>query len=105
MRVYCAFDLSWNVLHDTMPRPYSDYLRWRIVYQRLFYLKSQEEIALQFRFVCPKLFTGRLTTFGMPVHAVREAFIIVLVGPLVSGLYDCHNCSAFFEHLKYSFMK
>ena len=36
-----------------MPRPYSDDLRWRIVYQKLFYEKSYEEIALQL-FVCPK---------------------------------------------------
>ena len=63
MRVYyCAFDLAWKVLLYTMvtiPRPYSDYLRWRKVYQRLSYLKSHEEIASQL-FVCPKLFTGHL---------------------------------------------
>ena len=58
MRVYCAFYLAWKVLLYTMPRPYSDYLRLRMVYQRLFYLKSRKEIASQL-FVCPKLFTGR----------------------------------------------
>ena len=36
-----------------MPKPYSDDLRWRIVYQRLFYERSYEEIATQL-FVCPK---------------------------------------------------
>ena len=59
MRVYCAFDLAWKVLLYAMLRPYSDYLRWRMVYQRLFYLNSYEEISSQF-FVCPKLLTGRL---------------------------------------------
>ena len=59
MRVYCVFDLAWKVLLYTMPRT-SDYLRWRMVYQRLFYLKSHEEIASQL-FVFPKPFTGRLT--------------------------------------------
>ena len=65
MRVYCPFDLAWKVLLYTMVtmlRPYSDYLRWRKVYQRLSYLKSHEEIASEL-FVCPKLFTGRLTPF------------------------------------------
>ena len=66
MRVYCAFNLAWNVLLHTMPRPYSDYLRWRMVYQRLFSLKSHEEKASQL-FVCPKLFTGCLAPFGTPV--------------------------------------
>ena len=66
MRVYCTFDLARNVLVHTMPRPYSDYLRWRMVYQRLFSLKSHEEIASQL-FVCPKLFTGCLAPFGTPV--------------------------------------
>ena len=36
-----------------MPRPYSDALRWRMVYQRLFYQRSYEEIASQL-FACPK---------------------------------------------------
>ena len=47
MRVYCAFDLAWNVLLYTKQTLYSDYLRSRLVYQRLFYLKSYEEIASQ----------------------------------------------------------
>ena len=38
----------------TMPRPYSaDDLRWRMVYQRLFYQRRYKEIASQL-FVCPK---------------------------------------------------
>ena len=38
----------------TMPRPYSaDDLRWRVVYQRLFYQRRYKEIASQL-FVCPK---------------------------------------------------
>ena len=37
-----------------MPRPYSgDDLRWRMVYQRLFYQRRYNEIASQL-FVCPK---------------------------------------------------
>ncbi len=36
-----------------MPKPYSDDLRWRMIYQRLFYERSYEEIASQL-FVCPK---------------------------------------------------
>ena len=64
MRVYCAFDLAWNVLLYTKQTLYSDYLRWRLLYQRLFYLKSYEEIASQ---LLVKLFTGRLTPFGIPV--------------------------------------
>ena len=47
MRVYCTFDLAWNVLLYTKQTLYSDYLRWRLVYQRLFSLKSYEEIATQ----------------------------------------------------------
>ena len=66
MRVYCAFDLAWKVLLYTMQRLYSDFLLWRMVYQRLFYLKSYEDIASQL-FVCPKLFTGLLTPFGIQV--------------------------------------
>ena len=65
MRVYCAFDIAWKVLLYTMPRQYSDYLRWRMVYQRLFYPKSHP-IESQL-FVCPKLFTGCLTPFRTPV--------------------------------------
>ena len=38
----------------TMPRPYSAHdLRWRMVYQRLFYQRRYKEIASQL-FVCPK---------------------------------------------------
>ncbi len=36
-----------------MPRPYSDDLRWRMVYQRIFYQRSYDEIASQL-FICPK---------------------------------------------------
>ena len=66
MRVYCAFDLARNVLLHTISRPYSDYLRWRMVYQRLFSLKSHEEIASQL-FVCPIMFAGCLAPFETPV--------------------------------------
>ena len=45
-----------------MPRPYSDDLRCRMVYQRLFYEKSYEEIALQV-FVCPKTGYRTIRTF------------------------------------------
>ncbi len=45
-----------------MPRPYSDDLRWRMVYQRLFYERSIEEIAAQL-FVCPKTVYRTLSTF------------------------------------------
>ena len=38
----------------TLPRPYSAHdLRWRMVYQRLFYQRKYKEIASQL-FVCPK---------------------------------------------------
>lgn len=36
-----------------MPKAYSDDLRWRVVWLKLFLNKSDEEIALQL-FVCPK---------------------------------------------------
>ena len=45
-----------------MPRPYSDDLRWKMVYQKLFYEKSYEEIALQL-FVCPKTVYRTIRTF------------------------------------------
>ena len=45
-----------------MPRPYSHDLRWRMVYQMLFYEKSYEEIALQL-FVCPKTVYRTIRTF------------------------------------------
>jgi transposase len=45
-----------------MPRPYSDDLRWRMVYQKPFYEKSYEEIALQL-FVCPKTVYRTIRTF------------------------------------------
>ena len=45
-----------------MPRPYSDDLRWRMVYQRLFFEKSHEEIALQL-FVSPKALYRTISTF------------------------------------------
>ena len=52
MRVYCTLDLAWKVLLITIPRPYSDYLRWRMVSQILFYPKSHEEIASQLLITC-----------------------------------------------------
>jgi hypothetical protein len=47
-----------------MPSPYSDDLRWKMVYQRLFYEKSYEQIASLQLFVSPTslLFIGRLGT-------------------------------------------
>ena len=47
-------------------RLYSDYLRWRMVYKKVILPNEPEEIASQL-FVCPKLFTGRLMPFGIPV--------------------------------------
>ena len=39
---------------DTMPRPYSAHdLRWRMIYQRLFYRRKYKKIVSQL-FVCPK---------------------------------------------------
>ena len=35
MHVYCAFDLAWKVLLFTMLRPYSDFLQWTMVYQKI----------------------------------------------------------------------
>ena len=45
-----------------MPRPYSDDLRWRMVYQRFFYQRSYEEIASQL-FVCRKTVYRTINTF------------------------------------------
>ena len=60
MRVNCAFDYSVEIktclqyILYTMSRPYSAHdLRWRMVYQRLFYQRRYKEIASQL-FVCPK---------------------------------------------------
>ena len=88
MRVYCCIQCRGRIgiIYNG---------EWYI--KRLFYLKSHEEIASQL-FVCLKLFTGRLTLFGIQVMWS----LIVLLGQLD---HDCHNCTAFFKHLKYSFMK
>ena len=45
-----------------MQRPYSDDLRLRMVYQRLFYQRSYDEIASQL-FVCPKTVYRTIRTF------------------------------------------
>jgi hypothetical protein len=45
-----------------MPRPYLHDLQWRMVYQRLFYQRSYEEIASQL-FVCPKTVYRKINTF------------------------------------------
>ena len=45
-----------------MQRPYSDDLRLRVVYQRLFYQRSYDEIASQL-FVCPKTVYLTIRTF------------------------------------------
>ena len=45
-----------------MPRPYSDDLRWRMVYQRIFYERSYDEIGSQL-FVCPKTVYRTVSTF------------------------------------------
>ncbi len=47
---------------SNMPRPYSDDLRWRMVYQRVFYQRSYDEIASQL-FVCPKTVYRTIRTF------------------------------------------
>ena len=64
----CDFTLrvSWRSISvasfPTMPRPYLADLRWRMVYQRLFYQKSFDEIASQL-FVCPKTVYRTIRTF------------------------------------------
>ncbi len=45
-----------------MPRPYSDDLRWKMIYQRLFYGRSYEEIALQL-FVSSRTVYRTVSTF------------------------------------------
>ena len=45
-----------------MPKPFSDDLRWRIIYQRLFYAKSYKEIASQL-FVSPRTVLRTFRTF------------------------------------------
>ena len=45
-----------------MPRPYLDDLRWRMVYQRIFYERSYDEIGSQL-FVCPKTVYRTVSTF------------------------------------------
>ena len=45
-----------------MPKPFSDDLRWRIIYQRLFYAKSYKEIASQL-FVSPRTVLMTVRTF------------------------------------------
>ena len=69
-----------------MPRPYSDDLRWRMVYQRLFFEKSHEEIALQL-FVSPKALYRTISTFLTHGYSV---------GVFVSHRYHSISISAFF---------
>ena len=45
-----------------MPRPYSEDLRWRMIFQRLFYERSYAEIASQL-FVCPETVRRTISTF------------------------------------------
>ena len=45
-----------------MPKAFSDALRWRIIYQRLFYAKSYKEIASQL-FVSPRTVLRTVRTF------------------------------------------
>ena len=53
--------LAWRIF-SKMPRPYSDDLRWRMIYQRIFYQRSYVEIASQL-FVCPKTVYRTVRTF------------------------------------------
>ena len=46
----------------TMPRPYSDDLRWRMVYQKLFFEKSYEKVHCNYLLV-QRLCIGRLARF------------------------------------------
>jgi transposase len=50
------------VKFSTMPRPYSNDLRWRMIYQRYFYNRSYEDIASQL-FVCSKTVYRTVRTF------------------------------------------
>ena len=45
-----------------MPKPYSEDLRWRIIFQRLFYERSYDEIASQL-FVLPETVRRTISTF------------------------------------------
>ena len=45
-----------------MPKPFSDDLRWRIIYQRLFYVKIYKEITSQL-FVSPRTVLMTVRTF------------------------------------------
>ena len=51
-----------QVEYVKMPRPYSDDLRWRMIFQRLFYERSFAEIASQL-FVCPETVRRTVSTF------------------------------------------
>ncbi len=50
------------VSFPTCQDPYSDDLRWTMVYQRIFYQRSYDEIASQL-FVCPKTVYRTIRTF------------------------------------------
>ena len=65
-----------------MPKPYSAHdLRWRMVYQRLFYQRRYKEIASQL-FVCPKtvyrtitfLNSGDVKPYIVPVGLLEALF-------------------------------
>ena len=59
MGIACSISV---VKFSTMPRPYSNDLRWRMIDQRYFYNRSYEDIASQL-FVCPKTVYRTVRTF------------------------------------------
>ena len=80
-----------------MPRPYSDDLRWRMVYQKLFFEKSYEEIALQL-FVSPKTVYPTISTFlnmgdVKPCRLGRPTGSITLLPHEEYIIMDCLLCS------------
>jgi hypothetical protein len=60
---------------SNMPAPYSDDLRWRMIYQRLFYNRHYDEIASQLQ--------GRIQGMASVDRATCQIFEIVIFSSLV----------------------
>ena len=100
MRGSCV-RLTSELEYVKMPRPYSEDLRWRMIFQRLFYERSYAEIASQL-FVCPETVRRTVSNFlntgdvkpcniGRPSGSVtlipHEEYIILELELLKQGAY------------------
>ena len=70
-----SFGLGKPCQSSNMPAPYSDDLRWRMIYQRLFYNRHYDEIASQLQ--------GRIQGVASVDRATCQIFEIVIFSNLV----------------------